>query len=613
MSGARASIVAVLMACVCAQSAAAATPAASTDQGRVAQLAEMLSRRVVETWMARQRPDGSFHDYVADRSTTKRDRYGPALLGTGLLLHGLRTKREAAIAGGLRAIGFALGLEHQPQPFEAMALASAYRAAQTALPHDGRRIALDAIWRERLMSFDVHRLTTAPPGRRDAYSNLRLVETLAALEGRAAGVAARRPGALLHPATAAGRVNQVLGRSLPTLADRERRRSRDGMTTVISDPPANPIAYHALSVGMLAQAIGLLGPQAPTHARRILVQGARASWAFMTPQGDVSWWGRGQSQSWTLAMTAYGVVAASRQPGVSDLTRGRLGAVALGALGRLATQFDNPVAGLWITPAFARDHNAAIRGLDFYAAAASYTALTLIALEWLAGDPALRAPLPLLGLAADGDDGVVIARNGTFATVRRGNVWMSVKERPAVPVHERADHSHDLRYDAGIGLALVRTAAGAWEPVMRPLPITRKWDAAGPALTVGGRRSRMVGRRMRVTADGTVTVSARFLTHGGDALRRALVRFTPTACGVRASVPGRARDTWDFSVFVNTHPYRVGDRAVSDGRVMLSASARATVTTDGPYASGNDPQLTRARLRVRLRRAGIVGFDVCRR
>ncbi len=385
----------------------------------------------------------------------------------------------------------------------------------------------------------------------------------------------------------------MLGRALPQIAASQRRPSAAGPTEIISDPPCNPIAYHALSLGVLGRAVDLLGPDAPAVARSALVRAARASWALMSPQGDVAWWGRGQAQSWTLAMTAAGAIAASDQS-AAPADRARFGAAALRALDRLAGAYRSASAGIWITPAYALDPAHAIAGLDWYAASASYTGLTLLALEWLAADPAAQQPAPDVGIASDADAASLLARTGTFATVRHGPVWMAVKQCPAVPDRGRADHTHDLRYDAGVGLATLRLPDGSWVPVVRPHPITTSWDATGPVLERRGRRARMVGRNTRLATGGTVVVTTDFRTHAGATVRRARVRFTPTACGVRVAVPGRPGDIWEHSIFFDAAPRRLGRTAVRGGRVVFRATQPVTVAIRGGYASATDPHLVRA-------------------
>lgn len=592
----------------------AAPPAARADRAP-AQLADQLARRIVDAWMVLQRSDGSFLDYVADRDTAARDVYGPEMLGTGLLLHGLRTGRPQPVDAGLRAIRFAVGRHDGSGKslLGPLALAEGYRVAQLALPDDERRLELDRAWRTRLLSYDSKLGHSAARDRYRGYNNRLLIDLLAALQGRAAGLAATRPRALFHGSAIVEQVTRgVLGRTLPALAALQQRPSRAGPTTLISDPPCNPVAYHALSLGLLARIVDTVGDRAPPSARGVLVRAARASWALMSPQGDVAWWGRGQAQSWTLALTAVGAIGASRQPGVAAAERRRFRAVALRALDRLATAYPSQQSGLWIMPAFAQDPVAAIGGLDWYAAAAAYTGLTLVALEWLAANPIAYRPAPETGIAADTDGGAVLGRTGAFATVREGDVWMAVKQCPAVPDPGKVDHTKDLRYDAGAGLVLIHAPRGPWEPVLRAHPRTDHWDATGPVLELHGQRARMVGHNTHFAGGGTIVVAARFRTHAGRTVRSTDVRFKPTRCGIRIEVTGREGDVWEHSAFYAVRPLRLGRRAVTDGQTVFRANAPARISFSSGYASALDARLVRARLRVRLTGRKRVTFEACR-
>src|SRR5438045_4548462 len=103
---------------------------------------------------------------------------------------------------------------------------------------------------------------------------------------------------------------------------------------------------------------------------------ARSLWVLASPQGSVSYYGRSQDESWTLAMTAAGVLAAAAQPGTSAADSLRFQALANSALTRLRNAYASPRYGFFIVPELARGIASGISGLDLYAGAASYSGLT---------------------------------------------------------------------------------------------------------------------------------------------------------------------------------------------------------------------------------------------
>jgi hypothetical protein len=107
------------------------------------------------------------------------------------------------------------------------------------------------------------------------YYNYYLVEAVLVLELRRCGLASGYRGSVLGRLSAAVRqAKRVVSRQArAAAAPYERRDGRRGRTAIISDPPWNPLAYHAFSLALLAQAIELLGPQASAPARALLVDG----------------------------------------------------------------------------------------------------------------------------------------------------------------------------------------------------------------------------------------------------------------------------------------------------------------------------------------------------
>jgi hypothetical protein len=546
-----ATVVATLVACA---AAAAATP-------------DELAATIAAPWPDRQRADGSLRDHIAEVVTDQRDPYGDAMLGYALLAHGVRTGEDAFVRTGLRAIGHAVRhpVESDLVVFENMALASAYNLARAAAAGSPEFAAIRGDWEARLRA-----LTPVVIGGKRHAANWRLVEAVEWIELARSGLTSDRAGAVLaDPAGALAEASRVVNSRAPRLA----RATRRGTTAILSDPPFNPPAYHALSVGLLARAIDLLGPAADDAARRTLARALRASRAFAGPDGDLAYWGRSQEQSWVLTVTAY-----------ADG-----GALAARALDRLAALHGSAEHGLALTPALARDFDGGLRGLDGWVAATPYTGWTLIGLEWLLA----RGGAPTPGaVGADADGAGVLGRGrSTFAAVRDGDTWFAVKRAPAGASGLTDVYDLDMRYDGGL-VALKRRSADGWRDVMPVRPYGRlPWGTIGPSLRVPGGPARFEGRRL--SADGhRVTLRGRYRLASGRVVRRgARLRYEAVGCGVRMTVSTRRGDRVRQSLFFRSRP-----DDLDDGRQHVRVNRDASVLLQSGYASGADPALWRARL-----------------
>ncbi|MDP8943734.1 MAG: hypothetical protein M3N16_06420, partial [Actinomycetota bacterium] len=352
--------------------ASAATAAAADVAG--------LARSVARPWPDLQRADGSFPDEVAEIAREPRDPYGNAMLGYALLDHGLREGDEQSISSALRAVGYAIrhpDVGHRAI-FEDLPLASAYNLARARLADDPRFTALRADWEARL-----RRIRLVGIGGPRPYFNWYLVEAVAILELLRTGIdpGAESGSVLAQPAESARVVEDLINRELPATVRRYTRDDlRAGPLTIVSDPPHNPPAYHAFSLGLLARGLELLGPRASTASRDLLDRAVRASWALAAPDGDLAYFGRSQEQSWALAMTAYGAETAARLPGIAAEQAARYTAVSERVLGRLR-ELHLDDRGLSITPALRRDLANGVRGLDGYVSASAYGGLTLVGLN----------------------------------------------------------------------------------------------------------------------------------------------------------------------------------------------------------------------------------------
>jgi hypothetical protein len=584
-----------------------ATAQAPAGETTLAAEATGLAALIADSWRGRQEPGGAFTDDVRRADPLPwRDTYGSVMLGAGLLFHGTRTGQPWAVRAGLRAVEDALRgplKRDQRQVFQTLAFGTVYDLGMRRLRTDPGFRRLRPLLERRLRGLSFQAI-----GGGRAYYNYYLVEAAGVLAITRHPLRSRTRGALLRdPAASRRTVRRMLSYQLPRYALSGTTEYDAVRLTLISDPPSNPPAYHAFSTALLGRSIALLGDRGITTAtRKLLERAGRASWALMSPTGDVSWFGRSQEQSWTLATTASGLAAASDLRRVSAETKARLRSTALRALQRLRAAYLSARYGLAITPSV-RDGvtRQAILGLDRYVAMASYTGLTLLGLEWLLDSPSATVPFTPVRIGADRDRAFRLARDHEFTTVRHGDVWYAVAREPEDEPKAGSDHSHDLRYDAGLNRMEVRVPGGTWESVFPPRPFTdvrTDVDTAGPTLAVArGPAVRPEGTRpLQVEpVRGEVTLTVKLARHDGRVLATGIpYRYRPVGCGVRLEVPSTPGRDWWYSVFFRGSPRRDGD-AVTDGHQRVSVDAPfKEQQLASSYSSGMDARLTRVRLTI---------------
>ena len=558
--------VAALLGVAAAPASAAAPPSWSQKADEIA-----------APWPGLQRSDGSFRDYILVRDPSdQRDDYGDPMMGYALLLTAARTGDATLADSGLRALEFSLdraARSPSTQVFHQLAVVSAYNLARERFPAHPVFERARPRWEDVLRRIEVYRLG------RQKVTNKSIVESILLLELLRSGLSSSVQGsALADRSGTLAAVSTFLSRDLPQAAKPYQVAGR----TVFGDMPLLPPAYHALSVGMLARTIDLLGDDAPSAARTLLRRGALASEAAAAPDGDVAYHGRSQAQAWTLPLTAYGA------------SRVGLGGLAERAVGRLLGYRTGP-EGLLVTPSLAEDIEDALPGVDEYTAGASYVGLTLMALEW--------------AIAAHSDAGagtlptgsyVLGTGSGAWATSRRKKIWFAVKRART--------STRDLRYDFG----LVAFKHGGIDVLpARPRTLGSS-DSAGPVLRRGRSVGFPEGSELRLASGGRIVVRGGFRTAGGRWLRRGVTfTFAPSYCGVRLTFPGRAGDAFEYSGFFREKPRQSG-RSVVDAFQLVRFDRRPDgVKFQDGYASGADAGTTRARARLRRSRAGTVAIEIC--
>jgi hypothetical protein len=554
-----------------------ALPAAATADDSAA-----LTRDIAAPWPGLQREDGSYYDYLKPYGG---GRYSEAMLGLALLQVGLRDGDDRFVSSGLRGVGYAL--DHgdrqaaDPSVFETFALATAYNVARGRLSGDPRFEALRTRWEDWL-----RRVRPVFLGRlRGAFFNKHLVEACAWLELWATGLRASDPAAVLFdPRRSARTVIRYVNRDVPRLTSRSRGVVWGRRARLLADPAPAPLAYHALSLGLLARAVDRLGPLASPAARRALAEAAWGTWGVMAPDGDVAYTGRSQDHVWALAYTAYGSALAAPAGGTGS---GDLHAVAERALARLRGRHTLTPLGIAIAPGLSPGSARPAAAMDVYADAAAYAGLTLVALDWLVERGGI-GPYAAGSLAADRPgSGVLHAPGGQLGLLRAGGMWLAVRSA--------GDEGGDLRSDFGL-VALKRSAGAAWQDVLPTRPRASDPAGAGPIRIQGTERLAPMGRRL--TADhGRIRVTGSF-GDGSAAARRMMLTVSPTACGARLSWAAPPGSRHELSVFFPP-PFELhqdGPRDFTAGTQVVRTSGPATATVEPGYASARDPELTRARI-----------------
>jgi hypothetical protein len=559
-----------------------------------------VARQMAAPWAALQKRDQSFKDYVvaAAPKGPPRDPYGRSFMGLALLQAGLRDGNDRQIGAGLRAIGAAAAhpVARDRIVFENLALTTAYKLARSQLKGDQRFAAIRPALERRLKHIAVVQFGGSRP-----YYNYYLVESAGLLELLSTRLTSVTPGSALASRERTRRlITELVNRQIPRIAARYTTRDQAGLLSVLSDPPWNPPAYDAFSLALLARIVRDLGPHAGPAPRELMRRMARSLWALASPQGSVSYFGRSQDQSWTLAMTAYGAEAAASLGGTSAADAARFHALASRALIRLRDEYQSARYGFFITPALADGIASGISGLDRYADAASYSGLTLVGLNWALEQ--MDADGPAQGPLASDAPGThrIGVGDGTALTVRTPSLWYAVKQGPGTHVKGVGDYHADVRYDSGLVSLESTPAGGAPTDVVptRPHSLHRD-DHAEPLLLRGRIAARFWGTALHSNPHGGVTLTGGFRA-GKRWLRRGVtIRYQPSGCGLRETLPTRRGDRIEQELWFRRAPHRSKDGLVlSDGvqRVMLTVRGRIGHPRYG-YASGTEQHLTRVQLR----------------
>ena len=580
-----------------------------------------VARRIAPPWAQYQMDSGLFRNPLT--GVESPGGYGPVMIGHGLLREGRRAGDGSMIGAGVRAITATVSRSSgvEENPLQLLAVASAYGWARRNLAgvpaFDEHRAAWErylATWKSAGVGPGAQRCFESPT----CFHSYDLIDAVATLELFATGVQAAVPDARLADPGARSRAIGVLGQGAYQAIGRAARTLGQGgrlhRLGILSDSPANPLAYHALSIATLARGISLLGDQAPAEARIALKRAIDATSSFVGPDGDVAYIGRAHGAVWALGATVYAAHVCARSfTAFAHSTGRRCDTLAGRTLDRIVREHDFGNVGLNAIPRF-RTSALDDRGLDPYANLISSAGLTAVFLEWAADERRARAvppeapvPLPLEGGGAFVDP--VATR---FAVLRNGPTWFAVHLEPT--------SLRDPRYDFGLVSLKARGADRRWTDVLppRPLPLPGAGNASsGPVLVRGRTVAYPAGMRMSVDrARGTVTIHGGWRTRRGRWLRQGVAfRYGAIRGGVRLTFPVEEDDHITVADFVPG-----GDGSTIDGAAIHARGFTSTLSPPGGriartpgWSSAYDASLIRVSRTLDARRDGTVTWTIAAR
>jgi hypothetical protein len=323
-------------------------------------------------------------------------------------------------------------------------------------------------------------------------------------------------------------------------------------------------------------------------ARRALRVGVRTLWAFQGPDGDLAYFGRSQGQSWALALAAY---AAARAAGGSCSPPARafrsVAERALDRLGRSIRSARRASRSCRPPPAPRRSRRSTTTRARSSTTASRYRAR--LGREQRAARQGCR-PGRLLSDRSK-SSAVLPFQSARFATIRRGRVWMAVKQR---------SQRRDGRAAFGIRALKRRGRDGEWVDLLPAAPTLTGTPRGsfGPALLL---RSGVLAepRGTRIAVRGGAIVVRGGWRHGGRWVRRGVrFSFRPEGRGARIAVStARAiRSSSRRSRSARPSPPAEVSRTRSHGRARR---CRLRSARSGPFASSSSLSVWRSDLTVR--------------
>lgn len=488
---------------------AVAAPVAGPSGADLGVRASAIADEVVRRWASLQRVDGRFPDPLYGPGGD----YGTAMLGYAMLRRGHEEADKALIRGGLDAIMAQVDVP-AGGAFELLVLARAYRWADGALPSNplaasmwakaGPRLAADLAARGAVSS------NASAKCYADArcYNNLKLVSSLASLELQGTGIKPSSASSLLSDPGLLGRVLHRVGSRIPKETGNDVTRAGEaplGGGGLLSDPPRNPFAYHALSTMMLGEVLDELGPAAPAAATNAYERATRALLVLAAPNGDLTYFGRGQGQVWVPAVVAAASARAAEQA-TDDAQQGRFLALAEASLTRLRSVYGVGAVGLPLVPGASDAVTLSARQVDPYATTRGYNGLAVFALDRASatlrrvGATATRVPSQRPGV-------VQSPKQSGVTTMTRGGLWAAIAAKSRAP--------EDARYASGLLALQQRDGSGEWHPIAPGRPYNPQ-RVGTLAVKVGG-RTLVAGGSVSATGPSSVSIKGGWSQPGAPA------------------------------------------------------------------------------------------------
>ncbi|MBO9533600.1 MAG: hypothetical protein J7513_11575 [Solirubrobacteraceae bacterium] len=438
------------------------------DGNDLAVRADGIADDITARWTLLQRSDGRFPDPVAG---TGED-YGTAMLGLAMARRGAERGDRDLVRSGLAAI---LAEVERPTngAFEPLVLAEAYRWGSQ---HLSQAAGVSDLWPDAEAKLRADLIARPPAGAASVavrcindpvcWNNLKLVGALGGAVLQRTGLTSQVPGSLLADATLTTQIQSTASVIVPGRTGSGVARHGTAAVTsggILSDPPRDPLAYHVLSTAMLGRLIEELGPAATLGAREALERADRALLLLAAPTGDLTWWGRGQGQSWVPAVTAEAAARAASLSSPKGHLRGRYLALAEAALQRLRSDYGIGAYGLPLVPGATDAATLATRAVDPYATTRGYNGLAVDALDRAAS--LLRGNLTQsTSVPAARPGSVRSPKQAGLVTLSRGGAWVAISGR--------ARATEDARYGSGVLALQARSRDGLWTDRVPARPFT---------------------------------------------------------------------------------------------------------------------------------------------
>jgi hypothetical protein len=380
------------------------------------------------------------------------------MIAYGMLREAHRSREEWLAVRAQEILSVRMGERHGG--FEQWALVSIWRDPSRAMLSDDFQSRLkDHL--ENLQEPIVGPRAWACQRSPECHNNLKLVDALATISLESASLDPE-PDSRLGSNEARDGAKKTLLR-LPKLMEGGYSDLLDA-PVILSDPPRNPLAYHHLTVMVLTL---LLEEPALSEEERLSVQESldalmRGSLASLAPDGDLSFYGRGQRQLWTYAA---GFLAMSWNSQSSD---SEIAGLSTGGVMKVwpylrESTLQTSAGTIWdIVPA------TDLAGSDFYANHTSYNGLLLMILEQSVRKYPTTFPRAI-------KDSSQIWRDPAtgLLTLKNDDWWIAWQSR--------STHPTDVRYASGI-IALKYRSPKGWKALLAPRPITQGDAWAEPGL-----------------------------------------------------------------------------------------------------------------------------------